>query len=182
MTAKPHHNFQHFLTRLPSVKTVRIEGMYYRLIPALRAQAIAETGGSFEFGGRFNPPNVFGGLYVSETALLAWSEIVKYYQGRLELIPGHVLGDFELDITKTLDLTDSATRSALDIDVSDITDATDRRVTQWMGHAAWMMGIEAIKYPSSPLPERFNIVVFVDQLSAASRIIKRSVHPFKPPQ
>jgi hypothetical protein len=68
----------------------------------------------------------------------------------------------------------------LDIEREDFTDPADRRVSQLIGQSAWMMGIEAIRYPSSPSPEQANLVVFVDQLGSESRVIKRYVQLFRP--
>jgi RES domain-containing protein len=170
--------FQFFLRRLQEIAPIPVTGTGYRLIHASLAEAIGETGKSFEIGGRYNVRGLFGGLYLSESPDLAWGEVSRRY-GRSDIIPPLVLGTFELVVRRALDLTLDASRLFLQTRLEDISDPTSHYVSQLIGQAAWYHRFEAIRFPSAVDPGRANIVIFMDQLEVGSRVHRIKTEPYR---
>lgn len=141
----------------------------------MHADAIEETGPSFAVGGRYNPANEFGALYLAESPALCWQEKIKYYSGRVDAIPNQALGEFEVNITKGLDLTNGKVLEALGIKIEDITHPSDHYLTKMIGAAAWSLGIEALRVPSSVNPTLRNIVIFRDHLQPQSQVERKKI-------
>jgi RES domain-containing protein len=165
--------------RLHALKRRRLRGRFFRLVPSFHADAISETGPSFANGGRFNPRGEFGALYLSEVPEISWKETLKKYGDRAQDVPAQSIGVFELDVQKGLDLTDEKVLKALGVTLEDITQPADHYLTQMIA-AAWSLGIEAIKFPSSIDPRYFNVAVFVDHLSGASTVKCLKVSRYRP--
>jgi RES domain-containing protein len=163
------------LARLPPVS---LRGHFFRLVPSIHAEAIGETGPSFTVGGRYNPRGEFGAFYLSQSTELCWKETLKRFNNVPEDIPPQSSGEFQVSITKCLDLTDEETRKVLGVDLEDITQVADHYLTQMIGAAAWSLGIEAVKFPSSVSPDQFNIAVFTDHLGKESHINRVKVSSF----
>jgi RES domain-containing protein len=156
--------------RIRQIKSVRIQGHFFRLVPAIHAEAIEETGPSFAIGGRYNPRGEFGALYLGQSAALCWKEILKFYQGRTEYVPDQVLGEFAIDIKECLDLTVPKTLETLGVTLEQITEPANHYLTRLIGGSAWSLGIEAIKFPSSADPGQFAVAIFRDHLHSQSKV------------
>ena len=146
------------------------------------ADAIEETGPSFAVGGRYNPANEFGALYLAETTELCWQEKLKYYSGNADAVPDQALGEFEVNIHTGLDLTNAEVLKVLGIEIEDITRPSDRYITKMTGAAAWSLGIEALLVSSSVDPAMKNIVIFRDHLQPQSQVERKKVAPFTHPK
>lgn len=168
-----------FAKRLSEWKPHSLRGRFFRLIPSIHAEAISETGPSFAVGGRYNSRGEFGALYLSESPDVCWKETLKKYNNLPDDVPDQSLGEFEMNIQRCLDLTDEGTRKMLGVTLEDITEPADYYLTQMIGGAAWSLGIEAIKFPSSVSPDRFNVCVFMDHLSDESHIKRIQATPFQ---
>ncbi len=173
---------EEFKRRLRSLKPARLRGRLFRLVPAFHADAISETGPSFTYGGRFNPREEFGALYLSETAEVSWKETVKKYNNRPEDVPSQTAGIFEVDIHRSLDLTDEKVLEALGVALEDITQPADHYLTQMIAAAAWSLGIEAIKFASSVDSQRFNVAIFMDHLTDTSSVRCLKVSGYRKPR
>lgn len=169
----------HFITRLKTIETVPLRGHFFRLVLSINANAIEETGPSFTIGGRYNPPGEFGALYLSEAPALCWNEKMKQYSGRAEAIPLQTLGEFDVQIARSLDLTDERVLKVLGTKVEDLTDLFDNSLPRMIGAAAWDIGIEALKFFSCvPLEDATkNIVIFKDHLKATSKVVLKKRIP-----
>lgn len=172
---------ENFTRRLRSLKSNHFRGRFFRLVPAFHADAIGETGPSFANGGRFNPRGEFGALYLSEGADVCWKETLKKYDNRARDIPDQALGEFEIHVRRGLDLTDPEVLTALGVTLEDISQPTDYYLTQMIAAAAWSLGIEAIKFPSSLDRDRFNLAVFTDHLANTSILKRIKVSKYRKP-
>lgn len=171
----PSHGFSrsHFVTRLKRVETVPLKGHFFRLVLSVNANAIEETGPSFVNGGRYNPPGEFGALYLSESPALCWNEKLKQYNDRADAVPQQSLGEFDVHIARSLDLTDEAILDTLGVKAENVTDLFDHSLPRMIGAAAWSVGIEALKvFSCVPVKgARRNFVIFKDQLKPPSKIL-----------
>lgn len=179
MTSSQHSfSREFFAARLKTLERTKLKGHYFRLVLLAHADAIEETGPSFAVGGRYNPANEFGALYLAETPELCWQEKLKYYSGRADSVPDQALGEFEINITAGLDLTSAEVLKVLGIKIEDITHPSDRYITRMIGSTAWSLGIEALVVPSSVDPIMKNIVIFRDHLQPQSQVERKKVTPF----
>ena len=179
LTSAPYsYSREYFAARLKKLERKSLTGIYFRLVLLVHADAIEETGPSFAVGGRYNPANEFGALYLAGTPELCWQEKLKYYNGRADAVPDQALGEFEIHIHAGLDLTDTNVLKALGIKLEDITQPATHYITKMIGAAAWSLGIEALLVPSSIDPTMKNIVIFRDHLQPQSQVERKKVAPF----
>ena len=176
----PAHQFsrEYFAARLKTLERKPLKGRYFRLVLLVHADAIEETGPGFAVGGRYNPANEFGALYLAETPELCWQEKLKYYSGRADAVPDQALGEFDISIHAGLDLTDAEVLKALGVKTEDIARPSDHYLTRMIGAAAWSLGIEALLVPSSIDPDMKNIVIFRDHMRPQSKVERKKVSTF----
>ena len=168
-----------FSHRIKTIRKKSIDGTFFRLVLAMHAQAIEETGPSFMVGGRYNSANEFGALYLAENPNLCWLEKLKYYNNEARAVPDQVLGEFEINIHTCLDLTNLKNLKTLGITMENITHPGDHYLTKMIGSAAWSLGIEALLVPSSIDPSHKNAVIFRDHLTPKSSILRKKVIAYK---
>lgn len=94
--------------------------------------------GAKKFGGRWNPPGLFGAVYGSLDPYAALAETVGSY--------GHCSIPFE--------------QRLLDCDWQEAQDKNSEGITQAIGRLAWESKIEAIFVPSARLKNEKNLVIF----------------------
>ena len=171
----------HFITRLKTLETVPLRGHFFRLVLSVNAGAIEETGPSFVGGGRYNPPGEFGALYLSESPALCWNEKMKQYNDRADAIPPQTLGEFDVHIARSLDLTDESVLKVLGTKVEDLTDLFDHSLPRMIGAAAWSIGIEALTFFSCvPFQDATkNVVIFKDHLKPTSKVVLAKTIPYR---
>jgi len=75
---------------------------FYRTVGYDGADTILETGPSFNGGGRYNPPGLFGALYFSENQNVSHAEWLR--ERTKEEAGQHVTVIFEITLAKVLDL------------------------------------------------------------------------------
>lgn len=127
--------------------------------------------GAKKFGGRWNPPGLFGAVYGSLDPYAALAETVGSYghysipfEQRLPL----VLVAIRCELRLVLDLADGKVRSQLgvslqrflDCDWQEAQDKNSEGITQAIGRLAWESKIEAIFVPSARLKNEKNLVIF----------------------
>lgn len=102
-------------------------------------------------GGRFNPPNSFPTLYLSESRPCAVAELTRqgarHVVGVEGLLP-RVLYRYELNLSRVLDLTDPEVRAHIGTDHADLT-GDDWAVCQQVGAAARASGDQAVRTVSA---------------------------------
>jgi hypothetical protein len=69
---------------------------------------------------------------------------MKQYNDRADAIPPQTLGEFDVHIARSLDLTDESVLKVLGTKVEDLTDLFDHNLPRMIGAAAWSIGIEAL--------------------------------------
>jgi RES domain-containing protein len=141
--------------------------------------------GSFERGGRWNPPGIFPAVYGSLDAAVALEEargIVAAYG-----IPREALRERPLErpvymnavharVSRLLDLTQGEVRKAVRVSRSAMCDEQWRTIqnhgeealTQALGRACWEEGFEGILVPSAAVHKATNAVFFPDRLLQGS--------------
>jgi RES domain-containing protein len=101
-------------------------------------------------GGRFNPPESFPVLYLCTTRACAVAEFRRFASRHpigAELFLPRVLYEYRVAFSSVLDLTDTAIREHLDLDVGRLIEE-DRALTQRLGELAHQFGYQAVSSPS----------------------------------
>jgi RES domain-containing protein len=145
---------------LGRVRPIRLTGTFYRAVSPHRADDILSVQGSIIYGGRYNPPNIFGALYISDSLETCQAEKVRK-AGAASLIPT-VTGKVQVTLEKVLDLTDTTVLGKLGLVKGDLLkekSAGGWLVTQMLANNAYKYGIEALLVPSI-VGQGKNLVVF----------------------
>ena len=157
-------------------------GVAYRIIHAKYAGSALSSIGSLKFGGRYNPPQTFEALYLASNPITALQEVNAVVQTDSRLLgvkgPPRILLSVDYELQAILNICNPKNQSVLDTSLSEL--ITPWRSinaqgivaqTQILGTAAYdFQGIEALKVPSARDPNTYNLVVFVDRLSANSSL------------
>lgn len=138
------------LKKIQKVKTSQITGLYYRLVSLKHKNEILSTSGSLNAGGRYNPPDEFGVLYLGETTEVCKAERIRRQDPRF-LVPQVIIGKIKVSCKNVLDLTDSETLKILGIKKEDL--LAKEKDGGWdftwnIARCAHQCGIEAILAPS----------------------------------
>lgn len=133
--------------------------------------------GSFETGGRWNLPGTRA-VYAALTPHAALEEALAPF-GIARALP-RVLAELQLDVGRSIDLTVGATRRRLRVSRKRMTETRWRdpatpSVTQLIGRAAAELRVEALIVPSAVLANQANIVVFPENLAAASKLVAQGL-------
>lgn len=137
---------------------------WYRLIALKYREEIASDHGAFLGGGRYNPPEQFGALYLSESPEACRAEVVRRGAPKAPMI----LGAFEVTLSRVCDLTDPEIRSRLGLQADNLVQ-DGWSLTQEVAVAVRDAGFEAILAPSAAGPY-VNLIIFKDRLLPSSRI------------
>jgi RES domain-containing protein len=135
------------------------------------------TEGSRLFGGRFNPPGL-PALYLAGTPTLALAEQLRFAD-LLGLPVRHtprLLVAVDVRLAAVLDLTDAGLRRGLGLDDEILWAEWEsgpqaaESPTQTLGRRVREEGLEGILYPSRVERAGRNLVVFLENLQASSRV------------
>ena len=150
---------------LSEYKPRKIRGaVWYRVVIPSRRKTILAMDGAFINGGRYNAPLEFGALYLSKTKKGCASEVTR------RAVPPRkfVVGKIKVTLGKVCDLTDSELLKKLKLTKEQLT-ADDWNETQTLGELIWEAGFEGMIVPSAA-GDFNNLVIFVDRLSASSKV------------
>lgn len=152
---------------------------YYRLIDARHASEIDEIAHTILNSWRYNPKGEFGVLYLSTSPECAYREKLKQVHGRKQDLSPQVLGAFEVNLTKCLDLNSPSSLQTLDMSPDQLINP-DFPLTQAIAREARNLGFEAIIAPSAIGEDCRSLIVFKDKLVPPSYCIcdKQAVHPY----
>ena len=133
------------------------------------------TTGSFEAGGRFNPPKVFGALYTSLDRDTAAKEVARGLRARgvdPDQFPTGTWWIYELEVRleSVLDLTDADVMRKAGIEESSLTGG-DLSTPRSIAAEARKQGYEALLVPSAAAAGLKNLVIFLDKLSARPTVL-----------
>ena len=127
--------------------------------------------GAFRWGGRYNSPGEFGALYLSKTRKGCAAEITR----RPSHPPEYIVGKIRVKLGKVCDLTDPELLKQLGLSRVQLT-ADDWAETQTLGDLVRDAGFEGIIVPSAA-GQFNNLVIFMDRLTAASRVELEETKP-----
>lgn len=152
------------IKRLPRKK---IEGVFFRIVAKRHFRKPLDTKGSLKEGGRYNPPEQFGVIYLGETAELCWLELERRWP---RLNPAqYVVFEVKVKLSSVLDLTSEEIRKKLFVRRIDDLLSDNYDLTRNIGVIARKFGFEAILTPSATQAGKV-LVVFLDMLHEDSRI------------
>lgn len=162
-----------FPEKIRRIPLSRIRGSYFRIVSTKRADEILSTQGSFAYGGRYNPPNEFGALYLGETIQVCKQE--RKRKSKDYLLAPQIIGKVKVSLEKVLDLTDPKILKRLGIRKEDLLHAGDEEIwdlTWAIARLAYQSGIEAILAPSVTKAGK-NLIIF-DKYVGKTELLERT--------
>ena len=141
-------------------------GLWFRIVPRIYREWIDSDEGAKRRGGRYNPPDEFGALYLSANPEGCLAELAT----RTDTPPNLCEGTIEVRLDRVCDLTDQATREILGVALTDLT-GPDWTLTQQLGSAIRDAGFQGIRVPSAVGPH-INLVVFRDRAAPEAVAIR----------
>lgn len=153
---------------------------YYRLVDARYASEIDEIAHTVIYAWRYNLKGEFGVLYLSISPECAYREKLKQVHSRKSDLSSQVVGTFQVNLSKCLDLTAPSVRQALKVIIDQLIDPSDFTMTQSIAREARKLGFEAIIAPSAVGEDCSSLVVFKDKLNPPSYCIydAQSIRPY----
>ncbi|WP_110853793.1 RES domain-containing protein [Georgenia satyanarayanai] len=107
------------------------------------------------FGGRWNPPGVFGAIYLAHPVAACMAELARMASSQdltvsdfLRARGGRTLHTIDVRELSVLDLRTEAAQAQVGLELTDITDE-DRTACQAVGHAAHFLGLGGVLTPSA---------------------------------
>ena len=142
---------------------------FYRAVGSDWAETILETGPSFNGGGRFNSPGIFGALYFSENQNIAYQEWLR--EREADEAEPHVTFTFEIALDKVIDL-----KASEDFEVVEWRSGGYQK-PQEIAEEAYQSQAEGILYHSVKAKDEIeNLVIFPANVlkSSAIKILHKS--------
>lgn len=155
------------LTLIRRLPRKSVEGVFFRVVDKKRATKLLNVAGSLKVGGRYNPPEEFGAIYLGESEKVCWREL-KHRRPKLET-EQYVLFAVEVKLNCVLDLTAKKARSRLHLRRAQDLIGDDYLLTQRIGALARKSGFEGILASSATQAGRI-LVVFPDVLGKGSYV------------
>lgn len=155
-----------FRKKLQGVRGRAESGAWLRAIKLDQEQELQSIMGLMVRGGRFNPPGEFPILHAAEddercrNRMLRWIQEEQQADGVMAVIV------LKVKLTRVLDLAHGATRRALGISLRELTTPRATEAARQLGSAAHDAGFEGIIYPRPLTPDRRNLALFMDRISA----------------
>lgn len=127
--------------------------------------------GALLYGGRHNPPEIFGALYLSDSPEGCATEMKRRPVTPRE----YLIGEIKVTVSNICDLTDPTLLEQLDINPDELC-KDEWELTQELGELIREAGFEGVVVPSAAGPYR-NLVLFLDRFSSKSSIELNDVRP-----
>lgn len=162
-------NFSTLKKLLPGISSP--SKIYYRLVNVRYASEIDEIAHTVLYSWRYNPKGEFAVLYLSISPECAYREILKQVYGYKQYLRPQVVGDFRVNLTKCLDLTNPSLLQTLGVSTDQLINPSDFSLTQSIAREARNLGFEAIIAPSAVGEDCSSLVVFKDKLTPPSYCI-----------
>jgi hypothetical protein len=150
------------------------------MVNARYANEIEEIAHTVLYSWHYNPKGEFGVLYLSISPECAYQEKLKQVHGRRSDLSSQVVGTFQVNLSKCLDLTAPSVRQVLKVAIDQLVDPSDFTMTQSIAREARKLGFEAIIAPSAVGEDCSSLVVFKDKLNPPSYCIydAQSIRPY----
>lgn len=132
------------------------------------AVTIDDIGPSFLLGGRYNPRNEFGVIYLSSSPECSYMEKLRQIRGHKDRLLSQVVASFHIKIERCLDLISEEILRKMGITQDDLVRDNDFSIPQGIAREARNVGFEAIIAPSAVGAACKTLVVFKDKLSPPS--------------
>jgi len=169
------------IAAVAALPTSSLTGLAFRVIFVRYLDTALSSIGSV-LGGRYNPPQAFQALYLTEESVTALLEVEALFKtgSKLRSIPKSPLIVLSIyyQLNAVIDITNFDNQQALATNLQELTgnwrlmNALGQIApTQILGEAAYnLQTIEALKVPSARDPNSYNLIVFPDRLSANSSL------------
>jgi len=135
------------LKKFQRLTSISVKGDYFRSVALKHENEILSTGGSFQYGGRYNSQGEFGVLYTGENEEVCRAEITR--KGR-NTAP-RVMVKLRISLTKVLDLINTKNLKILGIKKEELMVEKKKRgwnLTRHIARLAYRSGYEAIRAPA----------------------------------
>ena len=129
------------------------------------------TDGALLHGGRYNSPNEFGALYLSDSPEACAAEMKR----RPSTPPDYFVGEIYVNAQKIYDLTDPINLEQLGLEINDLC-TDDWELTRILGNLIRDSSFEGALVPSAAGPYS-NIVLFLDRFSSSSSLELIDIRP-----
>lgn len=175
MEVSPHPEFERIHEAMKTFQAVAWGGVTFRSVTPQYAGSLQliDGVGSRTFGARWNTRGEFRVVYASLDEMTAMLETTS--QNRRYGIPVHkafprVFVAIEFRLDAVLMLNDTGAQSRLGLSIAQLVrepwmrlqETGQEALTQAVGRAAWMLGLEGLMVPSAENPVGLNIAVFND--------------------
>lgn len=127
--------------------------------------------GALLHGGRYNSPNEFGALYLSDSPEACAAEMKR----RPSTPPDYFVGEIHVNAQKICDLTDPIILEQLGLELNDLC-ADDWELTRMLGNLIRDSSFEGVLVPSAAGPYS-SLVLFLDRFSSTSSLELTDVRP-----
>jgi len=144
---------------------------WYRAVYRTRKKSILNMDGALLHGGRYNPPDEFGALYLSESTKACIAEMKR----RAKTPPDYLVGEIKVNAQKICDLTDPILLGQLGLELDDVC-SDDWQITRILADLIRDSGFEGAFVPSAAGPYK-NLVLFLDRFSNQSSVELIDVQP-----
>ena len=158
----------------------RISSTYCRVVDKLHEAVINETSQTVLYAGRYNPKGEFAVLYLAARPECGYREVMQRVGNKEHLLKPRIVGTFEVQLTRCLDLINEESRRVLEVTLEDLTTLGQYKITQAIAREARAIGFEAVLAPSAVGKDCHNLVVFNDRLDSGSscRLVPKSVRSY----
>jgi RES domain-containing protein len=165
---------EHWREVISRQKPRKISGAFwYRSVYRTRRKSILNMDGALLHGGRYNPADEFGALYLSESPEACAAEMRR----RPGTPTDYLVGEVAVNVHKICDLTDPALLDQLGLDVDGLC-SDDWEITRILGNLIRDSGFEGMVVPSAAGPYK-NLVLFLDRFASRSSLDLIEIQPLR---
>ena len=155
-------------SRLEGLPHETLVGVFFRCVSKKHAKKPFDVSGSLARGGRFNPPNEFAALYLSDSEETCRNEVGR--RNPLAKDSDYPVFPAQIEIYGVLDLTNDKSRKKLFLRHDDDLVKNDYLNTQALAKAARSAGYKAILTLSATGKGK-NLIIFTDMLDATDKVM-----------
>lgn len=164
--------FERWREVISESKPRKLSGAFwYRAVYKTRRKSIMNMDGALLYSGRYNPPDEYGALYLSESPEACGAEMKR----RPRTPPDYFVGEINVNAQKICDLTGPVLLDQLGLEMDDLC-KDDWEITRILGNMIRGSSFEGAIVPSAAGPYK-NLVLFLNRFSSRSSLELIDVRP-----